>query len=126
MTLGCNRDGRGDVAALWRENATDFHRSQHLRSHWSPRRQRLAGKVDLARVRTVDLTHPFNAETLYWPTAPTGFQLQQLAAGPTPGEWWYSSYAFAAPIHFSERPDRRPSTGGATHRSRGGHPELRR
>lgn len=65
----------------------------------APKTPVYAQKIDLANVRRVDLTHPFNAKTLYWPTAPTGFQLQQLAFGPTPGGWWYSSYAFAAPEH---------------------------
>lgn len=55
--------------------------------------------IDLSRYRVVDLTHPLNAKTLYWPTATTGFQLQQLAFGDTPGGYFYSSYAFAAPEH---------------------------
>jgi kynurenine formamidase len=60
----------------------------------------------------VDLTHPFSASTVYWPTDTTGFRLQQVAYGPNPGGWFYSSYAFAsgehggthfdAPIHFAE------------------------
>jgi kynurenine formamidase len=58
-----------------------------------------AQAVDLARYRVVDLTHPFNAKTLYWPTATTGFKLDQLAYGPTPGGWFYSSYAYGAPEH---------------------------
>jgi kynurenine formamidase len=55
--------------------------------------------VDLTRYRAVDLTHPFNARTVYWPTATTGFKLDQLAYGPTPGGWFYSSYAYGAPEH---------------------------
>lgn len=55
--------------------------------------------IDLARHRLVDLTHAFNAKTLYWPTATTGFQLQRLAFGNTPGGWFYASNAFAAPEH---------------------------
>jgi kynurenine formamidase len=55
--------------------------------------------VDVARHRLVDLTHALNARTLYWPTATTGFQLQQLAFGDTPGGYFYSSFAFAAPEH---------------------------
>lgn len=58
-----------------------------------------AQAVDLTRYRLVDLTHAFSARTLYWPTATTGFQLQQLAYGPTPGGYFYSSYAYAAPEH---------------------------
>src|SRR5688500_16357607 len=67
--------------------------------------------IGLSRTRIVDLTHAFNAQTLYWPTSPSAFQLQQLAFGPTPGGFFYSAYAFStpehggthldAPIHFS-------------------------
>jgi kynurenine formamidase len=67
--------------------------------------------IDLARVRLVDLTHAFNASTLYWPTSPSTFRLDQLAFGATPGGYFYSAYAFStpehggthldAPIHFS-------------------------
>jgi kynurenine formamidase len=47
----------------------------------------------------VDLTHPFDATTLYWPTATTGFQHQQDAYGKTPAGYFYSSYSFCAPEH---------------------------
>lgn len=47
----------------------------------------------------VDLTHSFTPDALYWPTSPSGFALQQLAYGDTPGGWFYSSYAFSAPEH---------------------------
>ncbi|MFO7262444.1 MAG: cyclase family protein [bacterium] len=67
---------------------------------------------DLSGYRIVDLTHPYNAETLYWPTSPTKFELERLAYGPTPGGWFYSANAFSspehggthldAPIHFAE------------------------
>lgn len=55
--------------------------------------------IDLAGVRLVDLTHAFSPGTLYWPTSPGGFELQELAYGQTPGGWFYSSYAFASPEH---------------------------
>jgi kynurenine formamidase len=58
-----------------------------------------AQAIDLARYRVVDLTHSFNARTLYWPTAPSRFTLQRLAYGPTPGGWFYSANAFSAPEH---------------------------
>lgn len=58
-----------------------------------------AQAIDLTRYRLVDLTHPLNAKTLYWPTAKTGFQLQEVAYGDTPGGYFYSSYTFAAPEH---------------------------
>ena len=58
-----------------------------------------AQELDLSRYRMVDLTHALNARTLYWPTSPTTFKLDQLSYGPTPGGWFYSAYAFSAPEH---------------------------
>jgi kynurenine formamidase len=58
-----------------------------------------AQTIDLSRSTIVDLTHPLNARTLYWPTAPSRFKLEQLAYGRTPGGWFYSAYAFSAPEH---------------------------
>ncbi|MGQ0764961.1 MAG: cyclase family protein [Gemmatimonadota bacterium] len=55
--------------------------------------------LDLSRFRVVDLTHPFGARTLYWPTAPTGFRLEQLSFGQAEGGWFYSAYAYQAPEH---------------------------
>ena len=54
---------------------------------------------DLATARVVDLTHPFDAQTIYWPTSPSAFELKSLAYGPTPGGWFYSSNAFCTPEH---------------------------
>ena len=54
---------------------------------------------DPAAHRIVDLTHAFDARTLYWPTSPSGFRLDTLAAGTTPGGWYYSANAFSAPEH---------------------------
>jgi kynurenine formamidase len=68
--------------------------------------------LDLQGVRVVDLTHPFNEQTLYWPTSSTTFKLDRLAFGKTDGGFFYSSNAFCtpehggthldAPIHFGE------------------------
>ncbi|HEX6048756.1 MAG TPA: cyclase family protein [Gemmatimonadaceae bacterium] len=58
-----------------------------------------AQELDLSRYRMVDLTHALNSRTLYWPTSPTAFKLDQLSYGPTPGGWFYSAYAFSAPEH---------------------------
>lgn len=72
-----------------------------------------AQSIDLSRYRIVDLTHPFNAQTLYWPNAPSTFKLEPLSFGRSAGGFFYSAYAFSAPehggthldapIHFSER-----------------------
>lgn len=71
-----------------------------------------AQPVDLARAEVVDLTHPFDERTIYWPNAPSSFELERLAWGPTPGGFFYASAAFStpehggthldAPIHFGE------------------------
>lgn len=58
-----------------------------------------AQAVNLTRYRLVDLTHALGARTLYWPTAATGFKLEQLSFGETPGGYFYSSYAYSAPEH---------------------------
>lgn len=59
--------------------------------------------------RIVDLTHPFDRRTIYWPTE-TGFQLQRGKAGITEKGYYYSANRFTAaehggthvdaPIHF--------------------------
>jgi kynurenine formamidase len=65
------------------------------------------------RGRFVDLTHPFNDQTIYWPTE-NGFRLEKGPAGITERGYFYSANRFAAaehggthidaPIHFySER-----------------------
>ena len=67
--------------------------------------------LDLRNAELVDLTYPFDERTLYWPTSPSAFELKKLAYGPTPGGYFYSSFAICtpehggthldAPIHFS-------------------------
>ena len=57
------------------------------------------GTLDLRGFRTVDLTYAFNPRTPYWPTATSGFQLDTISAGPTPGGYYYSAYAYSAPEH---------------------------
>ena len=58
-----------------------------------------AQSFDVRKYRTIDLTHALNAKTLYWPTSPTSFKLDQLSYGPTPGGWFYSANTFSAPEH---------------------------
>ena len=55
--------------------------------------------VELLTARIVDLTHPFDERTLYWPTAPGGFKLERLHYGPTEAGFFYSAYSFCAPEH---------------------------
>jgi kynurenine formamidase len=70
-----------------------------------------AGSQDLGSGRWVDLTHPFNAEAVYWPTAEM-FEIEEVFHGHTEGGWYYTAYNFSAaehggthldaPIHFAE------------------------
>jgi kynurenine formamidase len=71
-----------------------------------------APSLDLRAHRIVDLTHAFDQRTVYWPTAPSRFELKTLHRGPTAGGYFYSAYAFCtpehggthldAPVHFAE------------------------
>ena len=58
-----------------------------------------AQTIDLAATRIVDLSHAYDADTLYWPTEPTGFQLRQEHKGQTKGGFFYYSNAFCSPEH---------------------------
>jgi kynurenine formamidase len=67
---------------------------------WSPRLgAQAAAPPNLATAKIVDLTHAFDEKTLYWPTSPSAFALERLAAGQTPGGWYYASNAFCTPEH---------------------------
>lgn len=59
----------------------------------------------------IDLTHPFDSETIYWPTA-TSFQLETVHRGKTEKGYWYETYEMRAsehggthmdaPVHFAK------------------------
>ena len=61
--------------------------------------------------RVVDLSHPFDANTVYWPTA-EGFKLDTDFEGMTDKGYFYSAYRYSAaehggthldaPIHFAK------------------------
>ena len=55
--------------------------------------------VDLVSGHLVDLTHPYDADTIYWPTSPSDFELDPLAYGTTEGGYFYSANAFSTPEH---------------------------
>jgi kynurenine formamidase len=60
----------------------------------------LFGVVSVSVAETlVDLTHPFDETTIYWPTAPEGFVLQRGPAGRTPFGYYYEAHSFRAPEH---------------------------
>ena len=62
-------------------------------------------------VEWIDLTHPFSAQTIYWPTA-RPFELESVFAGRTPAGFYYTANNFRAaehggthldaPSHFAE------------------------
>jgi len=56
-----------------------------------PKPEFLAGKI-------VDLSHPFDAQTIYWPTE-EGFKLEKEHDGITDKGYYYASNKFAAPEH---------------------------
>ena len=58
-----------------------------------------AAPLDLEGYRLVDLTHAYNADTVFWPAPPTHFKLEQLHYGDTPGGFFYSAYRFCLPEH---------------------------
>jgi kynurenine formamidase len=58
-----------------------------------------APALDLKTARVVDLTHPFDEKTLYWPNAPSAFELKRLQFGPTDAGYFYSANSFCAPEH---------------------------
>jgi kynurenine formamidase len=65
----------------------------------SPLPVRRVARPDLRTATVVDLTHPFDSSTLYWPTSPTKFELTTLTSGMTEGGWFYSANSFCAPEH---------------------------
>ena len=55
--------------------------------------------LDVDDYRMVDLTHAYGKDTIYWPTAPSKFELTTLADGVTEGGFYYSAYALCSPEH---------------------------
>jgi kynurenine formamidase len=59
----------------------------------------------------VDLSHPYDDTTIFWPTAAEGFRLEKVADGMTPGGYYYAANNFStaehggthldAPVHFA-------------------------
>jgi len=67
--------------------------------------------LDLASLQLIDLSHAFDAETIYWPTE-EGFVLERGSAGVTAAGYYYAANRFRsaehggthldAPVHFAE------------------------
>lgn len=58
-----------------------------------------ANALDLSQYELIDLTHTFNEDTVYWPTAPTRFEKKELAYGETEAGYFYSAYTVCTPEH---------------------------
>lgn len=68
--------------------------------------------IDGQDFRVIDLTHPFDDQTLYWPTEERGFEHEVVHHGHTDDGYFYSAMRFCtaehggthldAPIHFAE------------------------
>ena len=54
---------------------------------------------DLAAAEIVDLSHAYSEETLYWPTSPSRFELEELWLGMTDGGFFYSANSLSTPEH---------------------------
>jgi kynurenine formamidase len=69
--------------------------------------------LDVTKAKIVDLTHPIDRNTIYWPTETKSFELSEVHKGPTDRGFFYASYRFCspehggthidAPFHFAER-----------------------
>lgn len=71
----------------------------------------LLSATAFAKSRWIDLTHTFDQETIYWPTA-NSFTLKTVHKGKTKGGYWYETNDMAvsehggthmdAPVHFAK------------------------
>jgi len=58
-----------------------------------------AATFDLSQTPVIDLTHAYDADTVYWPTSPSRFELRVLHRGPTDGGYWYEANVLCTPEH---------------------------
>jgi kynurenine formamidase len=70
-----------------------------LSAAFAPAEAPTTSSLDLARAAVVDLTHPFDEHTLYWPTSPSAFELKVLHRGPTDAGYYYEANSLCAPEH---------------------------
>lgn len=55
--------------------------------------------IDLSATTILDLSHPFDANTIHWPTDPSGFELRSIHKGVTEKGFFYYANSFCAPEH---------------------------
>jgi len=68
--------------------------------------------VNLSEGTWIDLTYPFDQNTIYWPTDTLGFKLDTVFYGTTDQDYFYAAFSFCsaehggthldAPIHFAK------------------------
>lgn len=71
------------------------------------------GSLADSKERIVDLSYTYDESTLYWPTSPSKFKLNEIHHGYTDTGMFYSAYSFSmpehggthmdAPVHFYEK-----------------------
>ena len=74
--------------------------------------ERIQYLPDLSLGEWIDLTYPYDENTIYWPTDTQGFHIDTVAFGVTDQDYFYSAFSFCsaehggthldAPVHFSE------------------------
>jgi kynurenine formamidase len=55
--------------------------------------------LDLTRAQVVDLSYPFDRDTIYWPTSTSTFQHEVLHKGMADGGYWYENASLCTPEH---------------------------
>ena len=68
--------------------------------------------ADLSSGTWIDLSYPYNENTIYWPTDSQGFKIDTVAFGQTGQDYFYAAFSFCsaehggthldAPLHFAE------------------------
>lgn len=58
-----------------------------------------ADPIDLTSANIIDLSHTYDANTLYWPSSPSNFEHKKLSYGDTGEGFFYSAYALCTPEH---------------------------
>ncbi|MEM1180023.1 MAG: cyclase family protein [Acidobacteriota bacterium] len=96
MTLGCAAPPEHGTGALG-EVATAAEQAQPAQPDAASFAAELASRLESATL--IDLTYTYDEDTVYWPTAPSTFDLHQDAYGETDAGFFYASNSFCTPEH---------------------------
>ena len=55
--------------------------------------------LGISNLKWIDLSHPYDQSTLYWPNNTKGFEHHAEYEGLTSGNYFYSSYSISTPEH---------------------------